>query len=79
MKNISGEFSSPQDFEQHMISDGMGSFTCKLCDYTKTRTHVRNHVESIHFPNTFTYNCDICGKEFGTNNAFSVHRKRMHK
>ena len=74
----SGGITKPEDFEKYLMSNGAGGYTCSLCSYTKTRTLVRNHVESIHFPNTFTYKCDLCGKTFGTNNAFLMHKKRFH-
>jgi len=73
-----GGITKPEDFEKYLMSNGAGGYTCSLCSYTKTRTLVRNHVESIHFPNTFTYKCDLCGKTFGTNNAFLMHKKRFH-
>ena len=71
------------DFEQFILltGSGTGSYSCTLCSYVKTKTLVRNHVESIHFPNTFTYRCSVpdCEKVFGTNNAFQMHRKRNHR
>lgn len=62
------------------MSVGDGTFACALCSFNMTRRlHVRNHVESKHFPNTFTYPCPICDKEFGTNKAFSNHKNLEHK
>ena len=78
---LSGDLTKPEDFENYMMSNGVGSFTCSLCSYTKSRTLVRLHVESIHFPNTFTYYCPdpACQKTFGTNKAFIIHKNRAHK
>ena len=28
------------------------------------RHNLINHVESVHFPNTFTYTCKFCGKQY---------------
>ena len=62
------------------MSVGDGTFACALCSFSMTRRlHVRNHVESKHFPNTFTYPCPICSKEFGTNKAFLNHKNSEHK
>ena len=82
------ELASPANFDQHnhfdhfdqyMSKIGVGTFSCNICPYVKTKTMVRNHVESIHYPNTFTYTCPICGKAFGTNNSYVCHKKRAHK
>ena len=73
--------SSPEDLEQFISSAPGHLHSCTLCSYTKTKTLVRNHVESIHFPKTFTYRCSVpdCEKVFWTNNAFQMHRKRNHR
>ena len=69
--------SNPEDFNQYVLSQGNGKYSCSMCDFTQSRpSHVRNHVESIHFPHTFTYNCPVCGKDFGTKKAFLNHKKK---
>merc|ERR1712079_286169 len=88
INNGQSEIASPANFDQHnhfdhfdqyMSKIGVGTFSCNICPYVKTKTMVRNHVESIHYPNTFTYTCPICGKAYGTNNSYVCHKKRAHK
>ena len=52
---------------------------CSLCSLTnKLRSNVANHVESAHFPNTFTYSCEYCGKIFKSLNSKNVHVSKRH-
>lgn len=39
----------------------------------------RNHVESNHFPDIFSYPCDQCELVFTTKTNFNMHRSRKHK
>jgi len=56
-------------------------FHCTLCDkFSHTNSyHTRNHVESQHFPNTFSYQCDQCDSVFSTKCNFTMHKSRKHK
>ena len=76
-----GSISNPDDFAQfiqrNLIS---GEHVCQICNYSQKQLWtVKNHVESKHFPNSFTYNCPMCEKVFGTNQAFMKHKNRAHK
>ena len=44
----------------------------------KNKRDARNHVESIHYPNSFVYTCEYCGKEFNALNTKNVHVTRHH-
>merc|ERR1712012_1526143 len=60
----------PEEFDDYIVKCGSGRYSCTKCDYNQiSKTTVRNHVESTHFPNTFQYSCD-CGKLFGTRQSF---------
>ena len=80
---ISGSnLNSPEDLLQFVIKSLEGStFECTLCPNFKAvrKGLVRNHLESIHFPGTFTYYCDYCNKPFGGKNALAVHKSSAHK
>lgn len=74
-----------EDFNKFIVKDQFGQLSCSLCDENdqlmvsrkwSQRKDLRNHVESKHFPNTFTYSCPHCGKIFGTNNAWNTHKAR---
>lgn len=56
------------------------SFACTLCrrDFTR-RDHVINHLESVHFPNSYEYNCMFCGMHFNTRNKLYKHTYKLHK
>ena len=78
--NFVGTFDNPEDFEQYIVRAESGGFSCTECFYTQNqKAVVRNHVEAKHFPNTFTYNCHLCDKVFGTKGAYSKHNQRYHK
>ena len=80
VNNGQSGFTSPADFDQYIRNMGGGLYACTLCTHTQSqKNHVKNHVESIHFPNTFSYNCPHCDKVFGTYKAYLVHKNRAHK
>ena len=55
-------------------------FMCTVCGRTGlSRRDVRNHVESFHFPNLFTYNCPICGMQMKTKKALNGHKYTYHR
>ena len=57
-----------------------GSTTCKLCHYNaKTKSIASLHIESIHFPDLFTYNCQYCDQISNTRKALRIHMSRYHK
>jgi len=56
-------------------------YHCTLCrNFShKVISCTRNHVESKHYPNVFTYSCDQCDETFPTSTKLSTHRTRKHK
>ena len=83
MSSISGLYvDDPSDLLKYVEKDHLtGKHTCKLCNAFSHsgRSHVRNHVESKHFPDIFTYECDQCDKTFSTKNGVANHRSAVHK
>ena len=80
---ILGQFQDPSDLLQFVKEsfDGGKRFACSLCNKFahNGKANVRNHVESVHFPNTFQYPCDQCDNFFPSKNNVQLHRSRMHK
>jgi len=78
-----GEFGDPSDLFQFVVeSFAEGKrFHCGLCNKFahSGKTHVRNHVESVHYPNSFLYPCDQCEKSFPSKQNYQLHRSRVHK
>ena len=74
---ISGD---SRDVLHEYIKKCDNKFLCFLCEFSSTnRVHVLNHVESVHFPGSFKYQCDYCPKVLNTKNAKNVHMSRFHK
>ena len=71
----------PEYFDQYIQRVSEGVLMCNVCgDFSSERRYrVRNHVESKHFPNTFSYQCQQCDTVLGTNTALYRHVQRVHK
>jgi len=77
-----GDVSSPSDLYIFCVKEaGQSKWRCSICtDYTNSgRNHVRNHVESKHFPNTFQYQCPLCDKTCNTKKGLDVHKSEKHR
>jgi len=73
------EVKQPEDLLKFVVC-GVGGVMCSLCaKFFKCKRDARNHIESIHFPNSFVYACEHCGKEFNALNTKNVHITRNHK
>ena len=58
-------------------SDG---FSCNICGKQNSqRGNSMNHVESVHFPNMFEYECYVCGKKANNYNSLQVHISTNHR
>ena len=45
------------------IINGKSVSVCTICGKSNSQKwNIMNHVESVHFPNMFTYSCKYCGK-----------------
>jgi len=75
------DFQDPGELLQFVKKDPFdGKFHCTVCGKFshKIGACTRNHVESQHFPNMFSYPCDQCDMTFGTKTTFNLHRSRKH-
>ena len=53
---------------------------CTLCGKTgKDRSNMRRHVESVHFPSSFQFECNYCEKVFNAKNNLYVHISTQHR
>ena len=60
--------------EQVVSEDGGRKYKCVLCTQIfHKKEHIENHVENIHFPGTFQYNCKYCGQSFDRRNMLYKH------
>ena len=80
--NLSGKsiIEKPEDFHQFIGRNSSGCF-CTICHTFSHRssTNVKNHVESKHFPNSFTYTCPMCQMSFGSKKSLENHKSLHHK
>eukprot|EP00092_Neocalanus_flemingeri_P006576 GFUD01007090.1.p1 GENE.GFUD01007090.1~~GFUD01007090.1.p1 ORF type:complete len:333 (-),score=84.83 GFUD01007090.1:130-1128(-) len=52
---------------------------CKICGKPGlNRRDIRNHVESLHFPDMFAYQCKICHMTMKSRKALDNHKYRKH-
>jgi len=59
---------------------GRTLFVCSLCGKSNAqKSNLMNHVESVHFPNLFTYSCKYCGKVYNAKNSLNVHMSTSHR
>ena len=60
--------------------DGRANFRCTICGRANVKkNNIINHIESVHFPNSFTYNCSLCDKQFNSKNSLNVHVSTKHR
>ena len=79
-----GHVAARKVFDQHMekskLQDGRPCYKCSICGKESSHlNNARNHIESVHFPGHFSYNCDHCEKTFKSKNALCTHVSLMHK
>jgi len=67
-------FQSLEEFKQYIIQTERGR-TCSLCHLFSHRSeyNVKLHIESKHFPNSFSWACAVCAMNFGTKMALDKH------
>jgi len=69
-----GVLQSPEDFNQYVVTGERGP-TCGICRAFShhSKTNVKRHIESKHFPDSFLYSCPSCGVAKNTKTALDLH------
>lgn len=68
------------EYIEKFVDEGKTKFRCTLCGTVNgQRAHSENHVENIHFPGSFTYNCKYCEETFTLRNKLYKHVNSAHK
>lgn len=62
----------------YVVKTGVGYACCCGSFKHQWKMNVQNHVESIHFPGHFKWNCDVCGEEAKTRNILAKHKSKFH-
>jgi len=69
-----------QYINRDVSESGQTVYVCSMCGQKNSqKVNVLNHVESVHFPNSFVYTCQYCDTQFYSKNARNVHVSRNHK
>jgi len=78
-KGGSLDLQSPEDFKKYIVRTDRGQ-TCSICHNFShsSKSNVRKHIESRHFPNSFSYSCPNCATVVGTQMALDKHMA-IHK
>jgi len=73
-----GLLSKPEDFNKYVTRNEAGVPMCDICQGFVNRAivNVVNHIESKHFPSTFTYSCPNCHKMVATRKALQRHLQK---
>ena len=75
---LPGILSDPEDLKRYIVQDELKGPTCGICfSFShRSKSNVQNHIESKHFPNSFTYTCPKCFKNVSTKKALEIHNNR---
>ena len=73
------DLQSPEDFKKYIVKTDRGQ-TCSICQEFShsSKSNVRKHIESRHFPNSFSYTCAYFDTVVGTQMALDKHMA-IHK
>ena len=66
------------DFAYYLEHVGPLQFKCTICEKTiqGKKKNGMVHVEAIHFPGTFQYECEFCGKKLNSMRQLGNHKSR---
>jgi len=85
-EGIAGQtFQDPSELLQFVSKDLSNTLTrryvCTICNsfFHQGKSNVRNHVECKHFPNSFLYNCELCGNCLPSKAALQKHKHKIHR
>jgi len=72
-----GILSTPEDLKKYIVQGEKGP-TCGVCFMFshRSKSNVQNHIESKHFPNSFSYSCHKCSRNVSTKKALEIHVNR---
>ena len=65
----------------HYIGRMDKEYFCEICQIFKHKSKhtVRTHVEGRHFPNTFSYICQLCDQSCSSRKALENHMQKHRK
>ena len=61
-------------------SEDSSAWQCTICGKESAqKVNLVKHVESVHFPDSFSHGCKYCGQTFNTKDKLYKHVQRYHK
>ena len=68
-------------FQDYIAKSDHGSgWKCSICGKESAqKVNLVKHIESVHFPDMFSYECKYCDKTFNAKNSLYAHVSRTHK
>ena len=82
LRILGAMLSDPEQLMEYVARNPVsGKYCCVMCNNFShmSKSNVRNHVESIHFPDTFSYSCSLCTSIFKTRQELYRHRSQNHR
>ena len=70
-----------EDLDQFLGLDDMGRKCCGICStfFSQNTKDLRFHIEAVHFPNVFSYQCPDCPTVVNTRKALANHKYKFHR
>ena len=63
-----------------VFNKNLKMFQCTICNkQCAQKSNMLRHIESIHFPNTFTYTCEYCNATLPTRKKKEHHLAKFHR
>ncbi len=70
-----------ETYIERVDQGGRPHYRCSICGKEfGQKPHCQNHVENLHFPDSFEYRCKFClDASFNTRNKYYKHMSMFHK
>ena len=68
------------DFSSYAVQNAESQWVCSICGKTTAqKANLSKHIENIHFPGSFSYNCSLCDQTFSNKNSYYKHKNKYHR
>ena len=68
------------DFSSYAVQNAESQWVSSICGKTTAqKANLFKHIENIHFPGAFSYNCSLCDQTFSNKNSYYKHKNKYHR
>ena len=67
------------DFSSYAVQNAEVQWVSSICGKTTAQKALFKHIENIHFPGAFSYNCSLCDQTFSNKNSYYKHKNKYHR